>query len=305
MAKRKARVAETDSDSDSDQAGNQRTKVPRASPSGAAEQNAQQRPFRNKEKVLVLPSRGITFRYRHLMLDLMQLIPHCKKDVKLDTKGNRALINEVADMKGCSSVLYFEARKKKDLYMWVAKAPNGPSFKFHVANVHTMAELKLSGNHLKGSRAVLSFDKSFDKEPHWQLLKEVLTQVFATPKGHFKSKPFFDHVISFHIADGRVWMRNYQAVIPQEKKKAIVEDASLVEVGPRCCFNPIVALAGSFGGRVLYENPAYVSPNAIRATLKARHGTKYASKVAGKEKRKQHLADNPAPRNPLADVFKE
>lgn len=27
------------------------------------------------------------------------------------------------------------------------------------AAVHTMAELKLSGNHLKGSRPVLSFDK--------------------------------------------------------------------------------------------------------------------------------------------------
>lgn len=35
---------------------------------------------------------------------------------------------------GCSSVLYFEARKHKDLYLWVAKAPGGPSAKFHVTN---------------------------------------------------------------------------------------------------------------------------------------------------------------------------
>ena len=35
-------------------------------------------------------------------------------------------------------------------------------------------------------------------------------QVFATPKRHHKSKPFFDHVISFAVADGRIWMRNYQ-----------------------------------------------------------------------------------------------
>lgn len=33
------------------------------------------------------------------MLDLIQLLPHCKKDVKLDTKTDRAVINEVADMK--------------------------------------------------------------------------------------------------------------------------------------------------------------------------------------------------------------
>ena len=36
------------------------------------------------------------------------------------------------------------------------------------------------------------------------------TQVFATPKRQHKSKPFFDHVISFAVADGRIWMRNYQ-----------------------------------------------------------------------------------------------
>ena len=76
--------------------------------------------------------------------------------------------------------------------------------------VHTMAELKLSGNHLKGSRAVVSFDAGFEAQPHLQLLKEMLTQVFATPRQHQRVKPFFDHVISFHWADNRVWLRNYQ-----------------------------------------------------------------------------------------------
>ncbi len=36
------------------------------------------------------------------MLDLIQLLPHCKKDVKLDTKTDRMVINEVADMKVCT-----------------------------------------------------------------------------------------------------------------------------------------------------------------------------------------------------------
>lgn len=35
------------------------------------------------------------------MLDLGQLLPHCKKDAKLDTKSERGVINEVADMKVC------------------------------------------------------------------------------------------------------------------------------------------------------------------------------------------------------------
>ncbi len=126
------------------------------------------------------------------MNDLIQLLPHCKKDNKLDTKNDRNVINEVADMKvngairvvvdepsdkplphpatqGCSSVIFFEVRKKQDLYLWLAKSPAGPSVKFLVQNVHTMAELKLSGNCLKGSRPVLSFDKTFDNEPHLQV----------------------------------------------------------------------------------------------------------------------------------------
>ena len=31
-------------------------------------------------------------------------------------------------------MLFFEARKKKDLYVWLAKAPEGPSVKFYVTN---------------------------------------------------------------------------------------------------------------------------------------------------------------------------
>lgn len=99
-------------------------------------------------------------------------------------------------------------------------------------------------------------------------------------------------------------MRNYQVVLPLDGKKSIAEGLSTVEVGPRCCLNPIVALEGGFGGRVLYENPTYVSPNALRTALKSRHGSKYATKVAGKEKRAKHKAANVVPKNPLADVFK-
>jgi hypothetical protein len=33
------------------------------------------------------------------MTDLINLIPHCKKDAKLDTKSDRKVIDEVADMK--------------------------------------------------------------------------------------------------------------------------------------------------------------------------------------------------------------
>ena len=42
------------------------------------------------------------------------------------------------------------------------------------------------------------------------MLKEMLTHTFAVPKKHNKSKPFFDHVISFAVLDNRIWIRNYQ-----------------------------------------------------------------------------------------------
>jgi hypothetical protein len=35
------------------------------------------------------------------------------------TRFFRGVINEVVDEKGCSSVLFFEARKRQDLYLWM------------------------------------------------------------------------------------------------------------------------------------------------------------------------------------------
>lgn len=127
--------------------------------------------YTNKQRVLILSSRGITARYRHLMEDLKKLIPHHKKDNKLDAKGDIHVVNEIAELKSCNQVLYLETKKNQDLYMYLGKTPLGPSVKFHVANVHTMDELKLTGNCMIGSRPLLNFDASFDAQPHLKLLK--------------------------------------------------------------------------------------------------------------------------------------
>ncbi|KAA8523871.1 hypothetical protein F0562_010294 [Nyssa sinensis] len=122
--------------------------------------------FRNKEKVLVTCSRRINYRYRHLMLNVVSLLPHCKKDNKVESKESKgATLNELVELKSCSSCLFFECRKQKDLYLWMAKCPNGPSVKFLVNAVHTMEELKVTGNQLKGSRPILTFSGNFDKDP--------------------------------------------------------------------------------------------------------------------------------------------
>lgn len=228
----------------------------------------------NKERVLVFSSRGISYRGRHLMNDIRTLMPHAKSESKMDKKDQLFVINEMCEMRNCSKCIYLEAKKKQDLYMWLSNVPRGPSSKFLVENLHTMSELKMTGNCLKGSRPLLSFDQEFDKEAHWSLLKELLIQTFSTPNHHPKSQPFFDHVYTFSIADNRIWFRNYQI---------LEEDGSLAEIGPRFVLNPIRIFEGSFGGPTLFQNPHYVSPNDLRHLMRKRGAQKYMSRIQAKK----------------------
>ncbi|NXS34185.1 BRX1 protein, partial [Pomatostomus ruficeps] len=233
--------------------------------------------WKNKERVLIFSSRGINFRTRHLMQDLRTLMPHSKADTKMDRKDQLFVINEVCEMKNCNKCIFFEAKKKQDLYMWLSNTPQGPSAKFLVQNVHTLAELKMTGNCLRGSRPLLSFDPIFDQEPHYALLKELFIQIFSTPQYHPKSQPFVDHVFTFTITDERIWFRNYQI---------IEEDASLVEIGPRFVLNLIKIFQGSFGGPTLYENPHYQSPNMHRRLIRLSVAAKFREKQQVKEVQK-------------------
>lgn len=117
-------------------------------------------------------------------------------------------VNDIAEMKSCNTVLFLECRKRQDAYLWLGRVggQSGPSVKFHVSNIHTMDELRLTGNCMKGSRPILSFDESFGRLGHLKLLKELFVDVFATPRGHPKSKPFVDRVMAFYYADKRVSM---------------------------------------------------------------------------------------------------
>ena len=204
---------------------------------------------KNKQRVLILSSRGVTYRHRHLLNDLYALLPHSRKDAKLDTKTKLYQLNELAELYNCNNVLFFEARKGKDLYIWISKAPNGPTVKMHLQNceifhcmfrlklilivnflVHTMSELHFPGNCLKGSRPILSFDSTFDSAPYLLVIKELLTHTFGVPQGARKTKPFVDHVMGFAIADGKIWIRCYQisetAISKSEKGDTSVENGT-------------------------------------------------------------------------------
>ncbi|KAK2639118.1 hypothetical protein Ddye_026913 [Dipteronia dyeriana] len=244
------------------------------------------------------------------MLNMVSLLPHCTKDNKVESKSSKGTtLNELVELKCCSSCLFFECRKHKDLYLWMAKCPSVPSVKFIVNAVHTMEELKLTGNHLRGSRPLLSFSSNFDNDAHWKLVKEMITQIFGIPKDHRKSKPYHDHVFNFSIVDGHIWFRNYQITVPHNESVKVarggLEKMTLIEVGPRFCLNPIKIFGGSFGGPTLYENPLYVSPNQIRALEKRQKAGKYAKKVKAKKRRKMHELSNPLEPNEFADMWKE
>ena len=238
-------------------------------------------------------------RHRHLLNDLQSLLPHTYKDTKLDTKSSNnynSALNALADLHSCNYVFYLEARKNgEDLYLWLANAPNGPTVKFSVTNVHTMAELGFGGNCLKGGRGVVVFDKSFEDSlqgnEHKTLIREMLKGVFCVPsKGVRGMKPFIDRVIGVYGLDGKIWLRMYEIRETekgenQDLPKGAITDVTLIEVGPRFVLTPIVILEGSFGGPVIFENKEYVSSNQLRSEAKSQKASKYASRKGGLEER--------------------
>jgi len=117
-----------------------------------------------------------------------------------------------------------------------------------------MEELKFTGNCLKGSRALLSFDPTFETEPHLQVMKEMFVQIFGTPYHFPRSQPFIDHVFTFTFLDNRIWFRNFQIM---------EEGGSLVEIGPRFILNPIRIFEGSFNGVTAWSNPHFVTPGKV------------------------------------------
>ncbi|PXF46611.1 Ribosome biogenesis protein BRX1 [Gracilariopsis chorda] len=268
--------------------------------------NARARRPQNKTRVLVMSTRGVTTRFRHLMDDMLTLLPHAKKERKLDAKQRLPLANEAAQLRSCDTILLFEARKRHDLYLWLVKSPFGPSLNFHVANLHTMAELSFPGNALRFSRSLLVFDPAFHSSPPLRLAKELLTHVFSVPASHRRTKPFVDHVISFTIVDGRIWFRHYQIVDAALNQKAIDNSvhSTLVEIGPRFVMAPIKCFSGAFQGATLWQNPSYIGPNEIRRAMRKRSADHNLRRMEHKDKRVKHQRENPIQHPDIHKVFR-
>lgn len=240
---------------------------------------------RSKTKVMILASRGINARQRHLLDDLCLLMPHFKKESKFDSKKDLFALNELAELDGCSHVVYFEARKPQELFMWMAKSPAGPSIRFHVQNIHTLEELHFTGNCMKGTRPIIVFDPSIEQKYDSQgaIIKELLMNIFGVPKNHRKVRPHIDHVLYIGCSDDRIWMRNYQlregAGAAEDESHKAIDGIALEEIGPRFVLHPVIILEGGFGGRVLWKNPHYVPPSVLRTSAKYGQALKHKQRA--------------------------
>jgi len=292
-------------DADDDDTGADATAaaIPTVAEASTAYPTVIKRSTHKKKKVMVLCSRGVTSSFVELMEDVLKLMPHSRKDPKFDKKEALSTIVEIAELAGCHMAVYLEARKMKDLYIWMGRVNGGPSAKFLIEQVRPMGDLRLTGNCLLGSRPILSFDAAFSEQPHLLVLKELLASVFAPPKGHPRSKPFHDHVLSFSLLEGRVLLRHYQLVPPVDKKKG--DGVTLVEIGPRCALVPIRVLSECFRGETLFVNESYVSPNMARADLKRKRARTTVGHVAQKEKRRKRIEEggDALPEDEFQDVF--
>ncbi|KAK2466737.1 hypothetical protein APHAL10511_000995 [Amanita phalloides] len=262
-------------------------------------------PRKNKQRVLLLSSRGINHRMRHLMNDLEALLPHVKKDSKLDSKNHLNLLPELADLNNCNNTLFFEARRHEDLYLWAAKTPNGPSIKMHAQNIHTMDELKMTGNCLKGSRGLLSFDKQFDETEWGKLTKEIFIHIFGVPSTARRAKPFVDHILTFSILDSKIWFRNYQIIEKDPLQPNGPQQTTLVEIGPRFVLTPIRIFEGAFSGATVYSNPEFISPSAVRSMLRREKGSRYSRRKDAEQEttRRKQLRKLPEDELAVSKVF--
>lgn len=244
--------------------------------------------WKNKQRTLVCCSRGVSHSSRHLMTDLLALLPHSKKEAKVEKHTQISSLVELADMHSCSSLLYIESRKHFN-FLWMAGCPEGPSVKFLLQNVHTSQELKLTGNCVKYSRPLLTFGPEFETEQYLQLIQQLITQTFSTPRYHPKSKAFHDHSLHFAVADGKIWVRHYELIKQPD-------EVALVEIGPRFVLTPVKMLAGILSGKSFFTDTVATIPNK-------RPKPTYEQKMKKKAKKEARTIELPKDELANTEVF--
>ena len=243
--------------------------------------------WKNKQRVLILSSRGIKAKGRFLLKNLTSLLAHHKRETKVEKNaGIKEQIETSCELKDCQNVLFFEQRRERT-YLYLAKHGKGPTMKFLMEDVTTAEELKFSGNCLKYSRPILSFDESFDQDPKLIIFKQLIRDAFGIPKFHPKSQPFVDKVFHFGFFEDKIYFRNYQIVYNSSatEKKIVNKDLKVNEIGPRFTLTLSYIQENFFNGKLLYTNPKFKTITEERRDIKNEQRKLLNQKMLKKDKK--------------------
>ncbi|KAF4656790.1 Ribosome bioproteinsis protein BRX1 [Perkinsus chesapeaki] len=133
----------------------------------------------------------------------------------------------------------------------------------------------------------------------------ITSRMFGIPRNHPKSKPFYDHIMSFYWLDNKIWIRHYQ-ISPESSPESTINNPNkqtLTEIGPRMVLEPILILAGSFSGDVIYRNIRYESPTEIRRQMKRVRAVEHEAKVVEYEKSKMRKIAANLEEDDLDEIF--
>ncbi|KAG8466792.1 hypothetical protein KFE25_008171 [Diacronema lutheri] len=211
----------------------------------------------DEDALVILVQRGITPRQRHLVRDVGALLPRARVGDKLPHRaGAEALLDACFLAEGGMRALFLPARFEDEMWLWLVRLPHGPSVRFQVINIHTVAECNFA-HALRRVRppCLLSFDAAFDGAPHLRLIRELLRATFGQPAGAGGTAPAergFETAISFHYVDERVWLRAYDVVLGEGGRGC----AELCERGPRLVLTPQRVLTSALDGAPLWIGDA-------------------------------------------------
>ena len=98
-------------------------------------------------------------------------------------------------------------------------------------------------------------------------------------------------------------IRNYQIIDKAETQTTAASNIQLIEIGPRFVLIPIRIFNGSLGGATLYQNTAYVTPNAERSQLNRQKGNTYKARIEHMIQKKQYDEENKVEINELSNSY--
>jgi hypothetical protein len=72
------------------------------------EQDKESKEWKNRQRVLIVSQRGMGGKFRTLMEDIAQLIPHSKSEGKVERKKVKEQVDGICFERSCNNFLYFE-----------------------------------------------------------------------------------------------------------------------------------------------------------------------------------------------------